>query len=64
MPSLHQEAMSTVKSSGNKRASSTANPSDWSNRTHPHTICLFDVDGTLSASRKVTTNHTHPLVFM
>lgn len=28
-----------------------ANPSDWSRRTRPKTILLFDVDGTLSPSR-------------
>ncbi len=24
----------------------------WSNRTHPDTICLFDVDGTLTPARR------------
>ncbi|KAI9596635.1 phosphomannomutase [Syncephalis fuscata] len=33
----------------------TANTSDWSDRTHPDTIVLFDVDGTLTPSRKTVT---------
>lgn len=32
--------------------STTHNPADWSAREDPKTICLFDVDGTLSLSRK------------
>lgn len=30
----------------------THNPSDWADREQPGTIVLFDVDGTLSLSRK------------
>lgn len=40
-----------------------ANPSDWAGREDPTTICLFDVDGTLSLSRKVTNAHG-PLVLI
>lgn len=35
----------------NSTPSPHACPSDWSNRTHPDTLLLFDVDGTLSPSR-------------
>jgi len=30
--------------------------SDWSDRQHPNVICLFDVDGTLTAARKMVTS--------
>ena len=33
-----------------------ANPADWKNREKPSILVLFDVDGTLSLSRKV---HPH-----
>ncbi|KAI8811688.1 sec53p [Cladochytrium replicatum] len=29
-----------------------ANPKDWESRKLPHTICLFDVDGTLTPARR------------
>lgn len=32
----------------------TNKSNDWADREDPKTICLFDVDGTLSLSRKVS----------
>lgn len=58
MPSIVKESLSlssqTAKSSSPSKTNSTkTKSSDWGSRSHPHTLILFDVDGTLSASRKV-----------
>lgn len=39
-----------------------SNASDFSDRTHPDTICLFDVDGTLTPARLVRSflHSVHP----
>jgi hypothetical protein len=36
--------------------STVHHPADWAARENPNTIVLFDVDGTLSPSRKVQIN--------
>lgn len=38
-----------------KPSASNSSKGDWSDRKYPTTICLFDVDGTLSASRQTAT---------
>ncbi|KAJ3314937.1 Phosphomannomutase, partial [Gonapodya sp. JEL0774] len=36
--------------------------SDWKSRTHPDTICLFDVDGTLTPARQNASSETLALL--
>ena len=46
-------AISAVATNASTSASTAAPQNEWSDRPLSDVICLFDVDGTLSPSRKV-----------